>query len=371
MIGAGPPASQVEWVAWFDGFVARRAVEVRRADRADEVPELLARLERTGGWWAVVGEFEGGLTAARFADVRAAPLPAASGAWPGLPRDGWTSSLGREEYVAACIEVRERIGRGEVYQVNVCRVLAQRIASDADLLALAAAVQQHNPAPYQGYVRLPGLELVCASPELLLERWVVGSSAHVRTGPIKGTAVEASRLLPKDVDENVMIVDLARNDLSTVCAPGTVEVPDLVVAEAHPGLVHLVSRVEGRLRPGVGWPQLWAAVMPPASVSGAPKSSALQAIGDLERSPRGPYCGAVGWIDVDAGTARLAVGIRTFWAEAADVADAGSLDRTLRFGAGAGITWGSDPQGEWDETELKAATLLGVAARPHGGRPPL
>ncbi len=128
-----------------------------------------------------------------------------------------------------------------------------------------------------------------------------------------------------------MIVDLARNDLSMVCEPGSVDVPALLEAEEHPGLVHLVSRVEGLLRPDAAGPDLWAATMPPASVTGAPKSSALRAIADLERSPRGPYCGAVGWIDADAGTARLAVGIRTFWARRRPAGRAGPA---LRHGRG-------------------------------------
>ncbi|MGN6610263.1 MAG: chorismate-binding protein [Angustibacter sp.] len=349
-------------LAWFGGRLAQQLVEVVDAHSPSDVTSALAHLERTGGWWAVVGEFEGRLRLARFADVREAPLPPSARGWAGLEPAGWATSMETETYLAACAEVRARIGRGEVYQVNVCRVLSRRIGPDADLLALATAVQRDNPAPYAGYLRLPELEIVCASPELFLER----SGRRVLTGPIKGTATDASTLLPKDVDENVMIVDLARNDLSTVCEPGSVGVPVLLQAQAHPGLVHLVSRVEGVLRAEAGWPELWAATMPPASVTGAPKSSALRAIADLERSPRGPYCGAVGWIDADAGTARLAVGIRTFWADG-DPEGA----RTLRFGTGAGITWGSDPQGEWDETELKAATLLAVAARPYGAAPTL
>jgi para-aminobenzoate synthetase component 1 len=153
-----------------------------------------------------------------------------------------------------------------------------------------------------------------------------------------------------------MIVDLVRNDLQRVCRPGTVAVPSLLRTEQHPGLVHLVSSVEGRLAPGAGWPELLAATMPPGSVSGAPKSSALRAIADLEPVPRGAYCGAVGYVDADHGRGRLAVGIRTF-----ELADG-----VLRFGTGAGITWGSDPVHEWDETELKAARLVGLASRMAG-----
>ena len=164
-------------------------------------------------------------------------------------------------------------------------------------------------------------------------------------------------MLPKDHAENVMIVDLMRNDLSGVCEAGTVRVDDLCAFEEHPGLVHLVSTVSGRVRDRVTWRDIFSATFPPGSVSGAPKSSALTAIGDLEPSPRGPYCGAIGWVDADTDTAELAVGIRTFWSER----DAAG-QRWLRFGTGAGITWQSDPAGEWAETELKAARLIGLAA---------
>jgi para-aminobenzoate synthetase component 1 len=151
-----------------------------------------------------------------------------------------------------------------------------------------------------------------------------------------------------------MIVDLVRNDLGRVCATGSVTVPALCAIEAHPGLVHLVSTVRGDLAPEAGWAELLAATFPPGSVTGAPKSSALKIIEALETTPRGPYCGGIGWVDADRGTAELAVGIRTFW-----------IDRTenaLRFGTGAGITWGSDPEREWAETELKASRLLAVAS---------
>jgi para-aminobenzoate synthetase component 1 len=116
--------------------------------------------------------------------------------------------------------------------------------------------------------------------------------------------------------------------------------------------VHLVSTVQARLRPGVGWGALLAAAFPPGSVTGAPKSSALRLLAELEPVPRGPYCGAVGWVDADAGTAALAVGIRSFWRS----------EDALRFGTGAGITWGSDPALEWAETELKASRLVRSAS---------
>lgn len=330
-----------EPLAWFGGRLATGLVEVRND---------VAALDE-GGWWAVVVDFEGAVTAARFGRVVDAALPAC-GPWSPL-RGDWRSSLARPAYESAVREVRARVARGAVYQVNVCRVLEHDLDEDADLVALAGLTAWHNPAPYGGVVRVPGVDLVCASPELFLRR----DDDLVTTGPIKGTAATAEGLRQKDVDENVMIVDLARNDLSVVCRPGSVAVQGLLTVEHHPGLVHLVSRVSGRLVPGTSWVRLLGATLPPASVTGAPKSTALQAIHDLEPVPRGPYCGAVGWVDADAGTAELAVGIRTFWAAHDDTGR-----RVLRYGTGAGITWGSDPAGEWAETELKAATLVGLAS---------
>jgi para-aminobenzoate synthetase component 1 len=157
-----------------------------------------------------------------------------------------------------------------------------------------------------------------------------------------------------------MIVDLVRNDLARVCGPGTVEVTELCATEPHPGLSHLVSTVRGELRAGLGWADLLAASFPPGSVTGAPKSSAMRLIDELEPVQRGPYCGAVGWVDADRGAGELAVGIRTFWLEAGRGQPDGS-PTPLCVGTGAGITWGSDPAGEWHETQLKARRLLAVA----------
>jgi para-aminobenzoate synthetase component 1 len=281
--------------------------------------------------------------------------------------------MDRATYESGVRAIREHIAAGAVYQVNLCRVLSAPLPGGgrggrgapgdpyrADIDALGAVLASGNPAPYAGTIRLPGhgVEVATASPELFLRR----RGSLVESGPIKGTARTADLLLPKDHAENVMIVDLVRNDLGRVCATGSVTVPALCAVEEHPGLVHLVSTVRGELRPGAGWPELFAAAFPAGSVTGAPKSSALRVIQELENAPRGPYCGAVGWVDADRRTAELAVGIRTFW-----------IDRTgpggpvLRFGTGAGITWGSDPEREWRETELKASRLLAIASGGHDG----
>lgn len=309
----------------------------------------------SAGFWAVCADFEGRLTCARFGDVRRDPVPApVPGAWRGPGTGDWTSSLDRTAYIAGVRRVREHIARGEVYQANLCRVLTAPLPDPAaaDVDALTALLARGNPAPYAGTIRLPahGVEVATASPELYLRR----EGALISSGPIKGTGRTAADLLPKDHAENVMIVDLVRNDLGRVSETGTVAVPDLCAIEEHPGLVHLVSTVTGLLREDAGWPELLDATFPPGSVTGAPKSSALRIIEALETAPRGPYCGGIGWVDADADTAQLAVGIRTFW-----------IDRpedVLRFGTGAGITWGSDPEREWEETELKASRLVAIAS---------
>jgi para-aminobenzoate synthetase component I len=329
--------------AWFGGRLARRLVE------ASDDPAVLDG----GGWWAVVLDFEGAVRLWRFDEVTRAPLPRPAGRWQAPAAGRWAGSMSREQYLAGVREIRRRIRAGDVYQVNLCRLVSAPVADDVDVWDLAGRLAAGNPAPYAGVVDVPAFgglprtRLVSASPELFLRR----DGDLVESAPIKGTARTPEGLLPKDEAENVMIVDLVRNDLQHVCRPGTVAVPGLLRVEQHPGLVHLVSTVQGRLAARAGWPDLLAATMPPGSVSGAPKSSALRAIADLEPVPRGPYCGGIGWVDADQGTACLAVGIRTFWVDGGRV----------WFGTGAGITWGSDPEGEWEETELKAARLVGLA----------
>ncbi len=314
-----------------------------------DVTDDLSALD-SDGWWAVVLTYEGSYTCARFADVRVAPLPPAVRPWVGPDPAAWTTSLDRPAYLAAVESVRTSIAEGTVYQANICRIMSAQMPTDPDLRGLAQRLAIGNPAPYAGLVSLPTHEIsiVTASPELFLAR----EGDVIESRPIKGTAIEPEGLLAKDEAENIMIVDLVRNDLGRVCATGTVEVPALLSVERHPGLVHLVSRVRGRLKPSAGWAEIIEATFPPGSVTGAPKSSAVQVIDALETARRGPYCGAVGWVDADTRTAALAVGIRTFWVE----------DGMLKFGTGAGITWGSDPAGEWNETELKAARLVALAS---------
>ncbi|MBV8980003.1 MAG: chorismate-binding protein [Acidimicrobiia bacterium] len=299
------------------------------------------------GTWVVVIQFEGEVKCARFDHVGA--TPAISTAWPGPPPMAWTSSFDREEFEKGVVAIRESIAAGDVYEVNLCRVLSAPVGPEADIVALGGVLRSANPAPHAAIVRLPGVELASASPELFIRR----DSTVVESRPIKGTAAGGALFTAKDRAENVMIVDLVRNDLGRVCEYGTVEAPTLCAVEHHPGLDHLVSTVRGRLRAGVGWAELIDATFPAGSVTGAPKLAALDTIRRLEPVRRGPYCGTVGWVDADRRHGELNVAIRTFWIE----------DSRLRFGTGGAVTWDSTPEGEWAETELKARRLVALASR--------
>lgn len=323
-----------------------------------DVTSDLAALE-TSGFWAVVLPFDGAPVCARFAKVRRArPWPGPP--WHGPPIGSWRSSLDREGFERGVRTIRAEIEAGDVYQVNLTRRMRAPLApppagASHDVAALGAALAIGNPAPFSAVVRLPahGVQVASASPELFLSR----RGRTIRSSPIKGTAATRDGFLAKDRAENVMIVDLVRNDLGRVSEFGSVTVPQLLGVEEHPGLFHLVSTVEGTLRAGAGWAEAIEATFPPGSVTGAPKLAALESIARLEPEPRGLYCGAIGWVDADRDEGELNVAIRTFWIE----------DGELNFGTGGGITHDSDPAGEWAETELKAANLLAVASsRPEG-----
>ena len=350
-----------EGSAEFRGVRARGLVE--RIDVATQAHRL-----SEGGFWVLVAEFDGRMSAWRFTDVdyTDAPVPASEHrAWSGPPADAWESSMDREAYLAGVHHIRDAIADGDVYQVNLCRVMSAALPASApgpDAVALSQTLTSGNPSRFASRIVVPSIDgepgvwIVSASPELYLgvEGEVVTSS------PIKGTAAPGEPMLPKDESENVMITDLIRNDLSHVAVPGSVHVPEFLAEHEHPGLSHLQSTVQATLAPEFEWSQaMWPALLdgtfPPGSVSGAPKASALEIIAREERASRGPYCGGIGWIDADARRAELAVGIRTFWWTPAG-------GGRLHFGTGAGITWGSDPDGEWRETELKAKRLIALAS---------
>jgi para-aminobenzoate synthetase/4-amino-4-deoxychorismate lyase len=258
-----------------------------------------------------------------------------------------------EEHQAAVRRAVGYIRRGDIFQANICLRLEAAFAGDP-LDAFCHAVTRLDP-PYAAFVRIPDGAVASLSPELFLRR----TGTSVLSQPIKGTRSrpadqaaarrqrEALEGSAKDQAENVMIVDLMRNDLSRVCLPGSVTVPALLRAEPHPGVWHLVSDVRGSLAPGAGDGQLIAATFPPGSVTGAPKVRALEIIAELEAVPREAYTGAVGYRSPLAGL-ELNVAIRTFEFGGGRV----------WLGSGGGITARSDADAEYRECLLKAAPLI-------------
>jgi para-aminobenzoate synthetase component 1 len=314
-----------------------------RATNCVEVTNDATRLA-DGSFWAISITFEGEARFARFEEV--APAPFAAEPWQQL-NGSWQSSLNQNQYIDYVASIRNAIVEGGVYQVNACRELVHPLGEALQSLdGLFANLLVRNPAQFACYLKIDGLEIASASPERLLTR----NGATLLTSPIKGTIRDDEDSFgDKDKAENLMIVDLMRNDLGRICDPGSIEVTELFRNEKHPGITHLVSDVQGTLREGVSWKEILEATMPPGSVSGAPKSAALSIIQENEGA-RGPYCGTLGWIHGDR--AELSVAIRTFWTTG---------DGAIRFGTGAGITWGSDPAAEWDETQLKARHLISIA----------
>jgi para-aminobenzoate synthetase / 4-amino-4-deoxychorismate lyase len=257
------------------------------------------------------------------------------------------------EHKAAVGRAVDYIWRGDIFQANICLRLEASFGGDPlDAFCQAAAVLR---PPYAAFVRMPGGAVASMSPELFLRR----TDRAVVTRPIKGTnrrsahqpqaARQRSELerSAKNRAENVMIVDLMRNDLSRVCAAGSVRVPQLLAAEPHPGLWHLVSEVHGTLRPPAGDGDLIRAAFPPGSVTGAPKVRAVEIIHELEATPREIYTGAVGYRSPVAGL-ELNVAIRTFEFCAGRV----------WLGSGGGIVADSAPGAEYSECLLKAGPLI-------------
>ena len=340
---------------WWAGYLAYdlgRGIErVTTRNPPTSLPDLvLARFDARLVLDPVgASTIDGDTDAACAPDLRAAYATAATGpptlAHPALGT--WSSSLDRDGFADRVRDIGLLLTAGECYQVNLTRRLT--CERPADPIALFATLAAENPAPYGSLVRLAGVSVVSASPECFL-RW---TGPVVETRPVKGTASTAVALesSAKDRAENVMIVDLSRNDLGRIAVPGSVEVPELFRIEEHPGLFHLVSTVRARRRRGITPAGLLRATFPPASVTGAPKPRVLQAIEDLEPVRRGVYCGALGWIDTEHDAGNLAVAIRTFTVAGGETT----------LGVGAGIVADSDPDAEWAETELKAARLLRAA----------
>ena len=288
-------------------------------------------------------------------------------AWLDLPprveRPPWArlEADSPDAYEAAVASIVRRIGEGELFQANLARRWRGRLAAEARPIDLMSRLAASSPAPFAAYLRLPDRALVSNSPERFLKLARHGDALVAETQPIKGTAPRgatpaedaalAAALLAslKDRAENLMIVDLMRNDLSRVCVAGAVAAPELFRLASYANVHHLVSTVTGALAPGRGAGDLLRAAFPPGSITGAPKVQAMKLIAELE-GPRGPFFGSLGWIGCD-GAMDSNVLIRT----AAFVRDAQGWRVEAR--AGAGIVADSDPKAERRETETKIAAL--------------
>jgi para-aminobenzoate synthetase component I len=262
----------------------------------------------------------------------------------------WERTWDEASYAAAVDGVRDAIAAGDVYQVNLVQHLSAPFRGDP--LGLARALAPLRPVQPSPLVD-DGWAVVSASPELFLAR----RGSRVWTKPIKGTRPlgDAQELAEsaKDAAEHVMIVDLERNDLSRVCAPGSVRWPELMVEEELAGVAHLVSTVEGTLREGVGLAELLEATFPGGSVTGAPKISAIDHIAAIEPVGRGASMGAVGRIHPN-GDLDLALTIRTF----------AVAEGRIHLWVGGGIVWDSDPEAEIEESLVKARPLLEAIGAP-------
>lgn len=260
-------------------------------------------------------------------------------------------------YEAAVGTVTEAIAAGDLFQANIARVWRGRLGAGARPYDLTRRLVADSPAPFAAYLRLADRAVVSNSPERFVRLTPTATGLRVETRPIKGTAPrgadrEADAALahallasPKDQAENLMIVDLMRNDLARVCVPGGVEVTELFKLETFANVHHLVSTVIGRMAADKGAADLLRAAFPPGSVTGAPKVQAMKTIAALE-SPRGPYCGSMFWLGCN-GAFDSSVLIRTVACEA----DGDGW--TVEARAGAGIVADSDPRGERLETEAK------------------
>ena len=359
------------------GVVSRRftaPVAVLEARAPHEVPPLLAEVERAaaaGRWAAGFVAYEaapafdgalatrppGALPAAWFAlfDAPREEPPESRGEpartlalgpfAPDMDEAAWTAAVG---------EVRAAIARGDTYQVNLTLRLAARFADDP--LALWHRMAERQRGGYAAWLDLGRFAIASASPELFFRR----EGQRIAVCPMKGTArrgrfpaeddarAAALGASEKDRAENVMIVDLMRSDLGRIAVPGSVAVASLCTVERYPTVLQMTSTVTAAARPGTGLVDLFGALFPSGSVTGAPKPGTMRFIATLERAPRGVYCGAIGVVG-PGGDATFSVPIRT----AVIDREAGSVE----YGAGAGITWGSDPAAEHREVLLKAAVL--------------
>ncbi len=342
---------------WFRGL---HGVGVRQyADLREKSGKL------DSGTWAVIAEFNGPWHAWQVEEVHKCDaknmcvIPVTSDTvaspWRAPRASEWTSSLNREEYLAGVKEIHNLIDAGRLTQVNLGRILSIDVGAPPPAMEVFQRLLTHHPAPYAGWFDFPpdpgpGSWLVSASPELAFEI----SDGVLRLSPMKGTARTRNGLLAKDYEENRLVTEALRRRVASLFA--ATQVVSSCRIESHPGLVQLTSTIESRVWPShlspSQWDEIFRLLSPPLSVVGVPIASAMHAISQLEPQPRGPYCGAIGWVDADKGECQMGAAIRSFWWD----------EGALKFGTGAGITRGSDPRAEWAETELKSDLPLRILA---------
>lgn len=262
------------------------------------------------------------------------------------------SDFSRPEFEAAVQHVREYIAAGDVYQVN----LAQRFACDLPCAPdeLYRRLRARTPAPYGAFLNFPEQQIASASPELFLElrgrrlvtRPIKGTRPRGRTGPEDAALAEELLQSEKDRAELLMIVDLERNDLGRVCGPGSVRVDELRALEEHPTVWHTVAEISGELADGADAIDAILAAFPGGSITGAPKVRAMQIIAELERTRRGVYTGAIGYLGFD-GDVALNIAIRTIVCR----------EGRATYHVGGGMVWDSDPASEYEETLAKGRAL--------------
>ncbi len=288
----------------------------------------------------------------RLRDWIGSPLPDSQDSRP-LPGT-LCSSLERHEYLRAVQCILDHIRAGDIYQANLTQRFRMEVA-EPDPVALLGRLHGTSPAPHAAYLDTGPWKILSSSPERFLRR----TGNQVESRPIKGTAARgttaaddaASRAAlqesSKDRAENLMIVDLVRNDLSRVCRPGSVQVPALSQVETYATLHHLVSTVHGEIREDRTTEDLLRAVFPPGSMTGAPKVRAMEILHEVEPVSRGPYAGALGYLSF-CGDLDLSVVIRTVLLGQGEA----------RFHVGGGVVADSRPEAEYEESLLKARALL-------------
>lgn len=384
----GAPSAQAGWFVGAGLGAPQGAYSLRRTwvipldhpDPLGELERVLSSDSPSGSGWAIMLSYElGGLIEpkARAAHTSAhhqfpaivvqqlgEPLDIACDRHESFALAPLESSMGRDRYLAAVRRVREYISAGDIYQANIAHHLHCDFVGSPRACAhalLQAAQPRYGAA--MGFEHQGVRHTICSlSPELFLQ--VDGASRVVRTEPMKGTRPFGGDLHelehnPKDRAELNMITDLMRNDLGRVCTLGSVRVMQQRKIESHAdSVLQASSVVQGTLRPGVGLGELIRATFPPGSVTGAPKVRAMQIIDELEQRPRDAYCGCLMHLDTQ-GNLTASVSIRTahIWGYA-DPNDSSMIQSgQLVYPVGAGIVADSDPQSEWEETQVKSAIL--------------